>query len=98
MRVGTTPTYTFKLPFATDVVSKAKVTFRQNNKVVLEKTDVCVLEGDIIKVSLTQEETFMFTFPGKAEVQLRIVTQGNDALASAPFLFLVEECLDKEVL
>lgn len=98
MRVGTTPTFTFKLPFGTDVVQKAKITFRQNNKVVLEKTDDCVVDADMVKVSLAQEETFMFTYPGKAEVQLRILTQGNDALASAPFLFLVEECLDKEVL
>lgn len=75
MRVGTTPTYTFKLPFAGDSVQKVKVTFRQNNKVILEKTDECLLEGDTVKVTLTQEETFMFIYPGKAEVQLRIKTQ-----------------------
>lgn len=98
MRVGTTPTYTFKLPFEVDNVQKVKVTFRQNNKVILEKTDECLLEGDMVKVTLTQEETFKFAYPSKAEVQLRIKTQGDDALASAPFLFLVEECLDKEVL
>lgn len=98
MRVGTTPTYTFKLPFSVDTCKKVKVTFRQNNKVVLEKTDDCILDSDVVKVTLTQDETFMFVYPGKAEVQLRVLTQGNDALASAPFLFLVEECLDKEVL
>lgn len=98
MRVGTTPTFTFKLPIGTDVVQKAKVTFRQNEKVVLEKIDDCVLEKDVVKISLTQEETFMFSHPDKAEAQLRIKTLGDDVLASAPFFFFVEECFDNEVL
>lgn len=63
MRVGTTPTYTFRLPFSADTCKKVKVTFRQSNKVVLEKSDECILEGDVIKVSLTQDETFKFTYP-----------------------------------
>ena len=98
MRIGTTPTYTFKLPFEVSTLQKIKVTFRQGSTLILEKKDSFVLAGNIIELSLTQAETFLFDNFNKIDIQLRVVTKDNDVLSSNIYSFAVAECLDKEVL
>ncbi len=98
MRIGTTPTFSFELPFEVSAVRTAKITFRQNRTIILEKKEDCKLEGNVVKISLTQEETFLFDPRFKMDVQLRVVTVGNDALSSDIYSAEVEECLDREVL
>lgn len=98
MRLGTTPKYTFELPFGTESVKKAKITFRQMSKIILEKTSDCVIKEKAVEISLTQEETFLFDPRFKVDVQLRVVTQGGDVLSTDIYSFDVVECLDKEVL
>lgn len=98
MRIGTTPTYTFQLPPEAVDVKTAKVTFRQNRTVVLEKKEECVISDKTVKVSLSQEETFLFDARYKTDVQLRVVTMGGDALSTDVYTLDVAECLDREVL
>lgn len=101
---GTTPTHIFTIPFDTDSVKEILLTYAQNTytkkeNVLFEKTTAdCVLDGNQIRVELTQEETFMFECKSIAQVQLRILTKAGKALASDVLKIPVETCLSKVVL
>lgn len=96
---GTTPTHTFNIPFDTSLVSGVKITYAQNEEVVLEKhTADCVLDAQTIKVTLTQEDTFLFDCKQAVEVQIRVLTVGGNALTSVTEKIGVSKCLDNEVL
>ena len=97
MRRGTTPTYTFPIPFSIDSIATAKVTFAQSGVLVEKKLEDCGRGEDEISVKLTQEETFRFS-EGAVSIQLRVLTEGGDALASDPMHDMVDGCLDEEVL
>ena len=94
---GTTPTHTFALPFDTSAVKSAKVIYVQSDAVVLEKTS-CTMDGNTLSVRLTQEETLKFDCKKNVEIQLRILTEANDALTSDIITIDVARCLDEEVL
>lgn len=99
MRKGTTPTHIFEVPFNTDMIAEAEIVYAQFGEIVLEKyTDDCEMSGNEITVTLTQEETFLFDDSAGVEVQLRILTQGDDALASDIIHVSCEKCLSDEVL
>ena len=96
---GTTPTHTFNIPFDTSMVKEVKVTYAQDDTVVLEKrTSDCELDGQRIIVTLTQEDTFLFDCKKAVEIQIRVLTVGGDALGSVPEKVGVSKCLDDEVL
>lgn len=96
---GTTPTHTFTLPFDVSMVQKIRILYAQNGAVKLVKTkDDCALEGNTVQVRLTQEDTFCLDSRYVAEVQVRILTPGGDALASAPIRLDVIRLLECEVL
>lgn len=99
MRRGTTPTHTFALPFKVDSIEKLRIIYEQNDKTVLQKTEVdCRMEGNTISTKLSQEETLEFKENAVIKVQLRILTQTGDSLASIPFHISSEEILSEEVL
>lgn len=99
MRIGTTPTFTFELPADVTGITKVKITFRQSGRLILEKyLSDCTLDGNVIKVSLKQEDTFLFTHSSRVEVQLRVQVAGNVVRTSDVYTFEVAECLDTEVL
>jgi hypothetical protein len=96
---GTTPTHTFNIPFDTSLVDEVKITYAQDNVVVLEKhTSDCILDDATISVTLTQEDTFLFDCKKSVQVQLRILTKSGEALASVVEHIGVAKCLDNEVL
>jgi hypothetical protein len=99
MRLGTTPKHEFTLPFNVDIIQEFKVTYAQNGKIVLEKALAdCEAEGNVISLTLTQEETFLFDGGVNVELQARVLTMGGDALASDIRIITAEKCLDTEVL
>ena len=101
MRQGTTPTYEIELDEPIDVssVKNAKVTFSYNGEVILQKYLCdCEFDGKVFKVTLTQEETFMFEAHSIIKIQLRVVTTAEDALATDEFDDFIDRCLDDEVL
>ena len=100
MKQGTTPTHTFMLPFDTSIIKTVKVLYEQNGALILEKNkDDCVLEGETISLTMTQEDTFQFKdAKGFVYIQLRILTLEGVALASDLMATTVDRCLDKEVL
>lgn len=94
---GTTPTYMITVPFDTSTLQKAQVTFTQDGRLVLKKTDL-ILSGTTVSVSLTQEETFLFYAGRPAECQLRVKTAEGKARASYAINMKVRRSLDREVL
>lgn len=100
MRRGTTPLHTFTIPFDTSLLDCVKVVYAQDDKVILEKkNEGCVLDGNTVKVTLTQEDTFLFDCRKRiVQIQVRVLTLNNEALASEVLRVPVEKCLDNEVL
>lgn len=99
MYQGTTPTHTFVLPFDTSTLAKVVIIYAQNDVEVLRKeTPNCVLDGQEIKTTLTQEDTFRFKHESNVQIQVRVLTVGGNALASDIFTVSVDKCLDNGVL
>lgn len=96
---GTTPTHYFTLPFDTDKVKEIKIIYAQEEQIVLEKTiDDCTLEGNTASVKLTQEDTLLFDCHKFVQIQVRVLTKNDEAMASEIENVKVGKCLDNEVL
>ena len=104
---GTTPSHVFDIGIDTSVISKAKITYKEDvepfesAKIIVEKEGVdCVLQGNTITVNFTQEETFLFreSENGLVKVQIRVLTANNKVISHEPITVTVGECLDDEVL
>ena len=108
MLQGTTPTHTFNLPFDASNIAVVRVVYSQqkdkndkNSKyypVFVKKNEDCVLENKQVNVTLTQEDTFKFDHELPVKIQLRILTNANNALASVPKKVGVTECLEEVVI
>lgn len=95
---GTTPTHIFNIPFDTSQIAEVRVLYAQNNKLILTKTTTDVeMEYRKIKVTLTQEDTFLFDTTA-VEIQVRVLTNEGVALSSVPQKVGVCKCLEDEVL
>lgn len=99
MRRGTTPTHTFTLPFDTNAVSKVRVIYAQDDVVkIVKKESDAKMSGKQIVVKLAQSDTLRLNCNLKTEIQLRVVTNAGDALASDIFKVSTQRCLSDEVL
>lgn len=96
---GTTPTHSFKLPVDYNAISNIRVIYSQDNRAKVVKTiaDMNVAENEC-SYKLTQEETFRFKPNEYVNIQVRILTAGNDALASDIDQVMVCPCLENEVI
>lgn len=82
MRRGTTPTLTFTLPEEIDI-AEMYVTFSQNGKTVLEKSkDEVIIDGKIVVINLSQEDTLNFDDRATMKIQIRIRDISGNAMAS----------------
>lgn len=96
---GTTPTHTFVLPFDSSLVEKAMVIYAQNDVEVFRKeVPDCHLEGNELRCTLTQEDTFKLSCSHNVQIQLRVLTTDGNALATFPQIVSVGKCLNNEVL
>lgn len=96
---GTTPTHTIGVPFAVDLIHKARITYAQDGQPVFTKEhESCRIEDDAVSVKLTQEDTLALTCSKPCEIELHILTPGNDSLRSEPIVAVVEKCLNSGVL
>ena len=99
MRIGTTPTHKFTIPINTDVVKEVEITYCQANEIILQKyIGDCQLEGNTVKTTLTQEDTFKFDEKTNVEIQVRVLDLNGAAFASGIMCVDVKRCLSKEVL
>lgn len=98
MRRLTTPTHVFKLPFDTSELEKIKITYAQNDEVILEKyKDNCTCEGNKIRLTLSQEDTKKFDDDHDVQIQVRF-KYNTSSFSSKVFKKPCGECLDDEVL
>ena len=96
---GTTPTHTFHIPVSAEEVKKVKITYKQCGITVLTKReDECEIVDYAVSVRLTQEDTFKFNENELVCLQIRVITQNDEALACEPFYRDLFGCLDTEVL
>ena len=96
---GTTPTHTFNIPFDVSYIKECKVVYAQDNVVIVTKsTSDCILEGTSVKTTLSQEDTFAFDSNKAVQIQLRILTTNDVALASVVANVGIAKCLDDEVM
>lgn len=99
MICGTTPTHIFKIPFDTSQLKEIRISYAQDDEVIVEKnTSDCILEGDKITVTLSQEDTLKFSHRKAVELQLKVLTVDGCVLANNVIRVRVEEILNKEVL
>lgn len=79
---GTTPTLEFTLPFSKEDVEALYITFCQCGRIVLEKTlSECAMEGEVLKVQLTQADTLAFSCRA-VNIQIRVKMNDGAVLAS----------------
>ena len=80
---GTTPTFTFTLPFEADTLDAFWVSFRQSKtEMNKEKGNPGVTQNlKAITVTLSQEETLQFA-AGKCQIQIRGRDKTGKAIAS----------------
>lgn len=82
MRRGTTQNLTFTLPEELEIETMY-ITFFQGNKAVLEKSlDDCEVDGNVVTLFLSQEDTLKFSAPKNLYIQLRIRDKYGNAVAS----------------
>lgn len=105
---GTTPTHTFN--FGTLNPSELSVLnayYAQHGDIILEKEksdfsfDSNIIDGVTTytaRVTLTQEETKKFSAKSDVEIQLRVLTIDNTAMATPKYKVPVHDVLNDEVL
>ena len=96
---GTTPTHIFNLPIATKTIKEVRVTYAQNGKTVVEKTETDVtMTSAAIRLKLSQEDTLKFAVTVPVQVQLKVLTTGDVVMASPIKMVPVSVILNEEVL
>lgn len=96
---GTTPTHTFELPFDLTTAKRIRLIYSQNNKVLfVREKDNLTVAGSVIEHKLTQEETLAFDPRYLVEIQIRVLTARDDALASDIITTTVSRLLEDEVM
>lgn len=96
---GTTPTHTFNLPFEVGMIKECRVLYAQDDVVLVTKnTSDCILEGTTVKTTLTQNDTFKFDSDKAVQIQIRILTVNDVALASIINKVGIAKCLEDEVM
>lgn len=99
---GTTPILQFNLPIETATIKAAEVMVRyvDNHKevTIIKELADCEVGEKTITAMLTQEETLRIPAPSAVEVQLRVLTLDDVALASVIFTTDVKRLLKEGVI
>ena len=96
---ATTPTHIFNLPFETSTIKELMISYAQRRNVVIEKfKDDCVFDGKMIALTLTQRDTLKFSDRRPVEIQLRVVTTSDTALAGDITEIEIGRVLDGDVM
>jgi len=93
MRRGTTPTLNIKVSgIDLSDLGAIYITLKQGSVSIDKTDDDIVIDGDVIKCTLTQDDTLKFSAKPVA-VQLRALTTDGVAIASAIETMTVEDIL-----
>ena len=100
----TTPTHTFTLPIQTSTCKEIQVTYRQGDYSLIKHyrdevlPEGMILDGKNVSVHLTQQETKQFCRKSQASVQVRVLTNDDNALASQKFKITINDVLSEDIL
>lgn len=98
MRQGTTPTIQITInDMDLNEMQNIYVVFEQNGYILKKESSDLDIEGNVISVLLSQEETLNFK-EGTCNIQLRMITKGGVAIASPIKTTKVYRVLNKEVI
>lgn len=98
MRQGTTPTIQITInDIDLNEMQNIYVVFEQNGYILKKESSDLDVEGNVISVLLSQEETLKFK-EGTCNIQLRMITKGGVAIASPIKTTKVYRVLNKEVI
>lgn len=96
---GTTPTHTFTLDLDTALLKTVRIIYAQMGRVIFVKTgDDLELDGNKVRTTLTQEETFAFNCSKPVEIQLRALDHLDKAVKTDIFTVPIGRCLEDEVM
>jgi hypothetical protein len=98
---GTTPTHTFTVDIDPDAIKikEVKVLYAQADELILcKRTEDCLINGNAIQTTLTQEDTFKFDCKKTVQIQIRALTTDGQLLSTDIMTTTVSKCLDNEVL
>lgn len=94
---GTTPLHEFELPFDTALLKEVKVIYSQNDtEIFCKRAKDCNFDGNVIRIKLTQEETFLIDCRKMVQMQIRALTDSGDALETEVMTIAAAKCLDKD--
>ena len=100
----TTPTHTFTLPMNTQYLKEIQIMYKQGGlKITKHYQDGTLpsgmtLDGKKVIIKLTQEETKQFDARGNVAIQVRVLTDDDDAFASQIFTLGIDEVLNEDIL
>ena len=98
MRQGTTPTIQITInDIDLNEMQNIYVVFEQSGYILKKESSDLDIEGNVISVLLSQEETLNFK-EGTCNIQLRMITKGGVAIASPIKTTKVYRVLNKEVI
>ena len=91
---GSTQTFRFRFPYVENQVTNLAVIFAQNGECRLEKNiDDCELDGDILEVTLTPQETNLFSHKLYLQTQLYYKLYTGETKATEVSTFSVHRVL-----
>ena len=95
---ASTPTHKLRIPIQPELIADLKLTYTQNGKVILEKEKADMTnEGQVWSVTLTQEETNLFS-ADYALAQVRYLGTDGRSFPSKTFRLYVGAVLNDEVM
>lgn len=96
---GTTPTLEFILPFEASFVKNAYVTLSQNDVIVINKElKECECNVNMLQVQLSQQDTIRLNADIPVEIQIRVLTNNGEALASQIWTTIAERILYEGII
>ena len=95
---GTTPEHVFTLPIDTGLVKKVRIIYCSSTRTLVKTEADCTMDGNTIRLRLTQEDTLSFNADSQVDIQLRVLTNNDEALASNILKISVRRLLEDEVM
>lgn len=96
---GTTPEHTFTLPVPAESIKSVRIFYMVDDVVILQKeTSDVTMDGNAVKLTLTQEDTLKFLGAEKASIQVQCLSTGNSAFMSYQYHVAVGKSAATEVL
>lgn len=101
MKRGTTPTLKFKTPYKAELIEDGYVTFSRKGSIFKEfefSDERVSIQDGFILVTLSQEDTLEFNSRATYSVQLRILLEGDKAVASNVIVLPIGSILKNGVI